>query len=90
MEFRSRSFGIHAGGVVVVLGVVIAVDLLLAVLTSNPETLGSAIPGFSSIGATVSFLSLGVWMLTYVVAPALIFTLGYRYGNSEEPRGAEE
>lgn len=90
MDFRSRSFGRHAGGVVLVLGVVIAVDLLLAVLTSNAETFGSTLPGFSSVGATVSLLSLGVWLLTYVVAPALIFILGYRYGKSEELLAPEE
>lgn len=90
MDFRSRSFGKHAGGVVVVLAVLIAVDLILAVLTSNAESFGSTLPGFSSVGASVSFLSLGVWVLTYIVAPALIFTLGYRYGISQEDLTPDE
>lgn len=83
MEFRSRSFGLHAVGAVTVLALVIAVDLSLAVLTSNPDTFGWTLPGFGSIGATVSVLSGAVWILTYLVAPALIFGLGYRYGRSD-------
>lgn len=83
MDVRSRSFRRHAGGALAVLGLVIAVDLVLAVLLTNPGAVGWTLPGFSSVGATVSVLSLGVWVLTYVLAPALIFTLGYRYGKAE-------
>jgi hypothetical protein len=83
MNFPSRSFGRHAGGVVTVLAVLITVDLSLAVFTASPETIGWTLPGFGSVGATVSILSVGVWILTYVFAPALIFALGYWYGRSD-------
>lgn len=70
----------HVGGVLVIVGIAIALDLLLAVVTANPDAALPLLPELGSVGATVNLLSMLVWAMTFIAAPALIFAIGYRFG----------
>lgn len=70
----------HVGGVLAIVGIAIALDLLLAVVTANPDAALPLLPELGSIGATINLFSMLVWAMTFIVAPVLIFAIGYRFG----------
>lgn len=80
MDYRSKSLQLHVGGVLAIVGIAIALDVLLAAITANPDAALPLLPELGSVGATVNLLSMLVWAMTYIVAPALIFVIGYRFG----------
>lgn len=80
MDYRSKSFQLHVGGVLAIVAIAIALDVLLALITTKPDAAVPLLPELGSVGATVNLLSMLVWAMTFIVAPGLIFAIGYRYG----------
>lgn len=80
MDYRSKSLQMHVGGVLVIVGIAIALDVLLTVVTANPDAAIPILTELGSVGATVNLLSMLVWAMTFIVAPGLIFAIGYRFG----------
>ncbi len=92
MQYRSRSFVTHVGSVAAVLvGVLllhVAFDAVIAGVNSG-GTVPAWLSLFGTMGTTVTLYSQLLGIVTYLVAPALIFVIGYQYGRVQSTSASE-
>lgn len=85
MEHDARSLALHFACVAAVVAVPMVLGATLDAVVSGAMMGSTAfppwLPTFGTPGRTVLTYSLVVSALTYVLVPAAVFGLGYRYGR---------
>lgn len=85
----TRSLALHLGCAAAVVSVPIllgaALEVAFSGLSTGTGSLPAWLPTVGTVGQTVAAYTLAVSVLTYLVVPAAVFALGYRYGRERSP-----